>query len=203
MVVYPGTCRPVKPLFFHAHSFRGNENGGRKSLNANTAWRFRVEHDGADVAFTDEVMGLQRQNLRKEVGDFVVKRRDGLFAYQLANVVDDGLMGVTDVVRGSDLIDSTARQIVLFQSLGFPLPRFWHLPLMHDKNGLLMSKRDGSQSLEQLRGQFEKRHAESIVGELAFSIGLIDQNEDVSARELLNTLTPSVFLAKLINASKS
>ena len=205
VLVYPGTCRPAEPYF---HS--SNHEQRKRKRNSHTiephaidhiAWRFRVEPTEINILFFDEVMGSQSQNLYKEVGDFVIKRKDGLFAYQLANVVDDGLMGITDVVRGADLIDSTIRQIALFESLGFPTPRFWHIPLLYDEHNQPMSKRDGSQSLGQWRGDMGEKQPETMVGQLAFSMGLIDRCEALSARELLNSLTPEVFREKLIAAT--
>ena len=103
-----------------------------------------------ELAFDDELLGGQVANLAHDPGDFIVRRKDGIFAYQLASVVDDGELGVTDVVRGADLLDSTARQIALFRALDYPLPRFWHVPLMVDHTGRKMGKRDGSDLLRSL-----------------------------------------------------
>lgn len=102
------------------------------------AWRLRVP-DGR-VAFTDRSLGEQAVDVASSVGDFVLRRRDGLFAYQLAVVVDDAAQGITDVVRGCDLLASTARQILLQQALGLPMPRYLHLPLAVDDRGLKLSK---------------------------------------------------------------
>jgi len=109
------------------------------------------------VEFRDRIRGVQRQDLREEVGDFVLKRADGLWAYQLAVVVDDALQGITEVVRGADLIDSTPRQIVLQRRLGFPQPAYAHLPLLLDAQGGKLSKSlrsaplDGGDPLPALR----------------------------------------------------
>jgi glutamyl-Q tRNA(Asp) synthetase len=102
------------------------------------AWRFRAPD--LDVAFVDRVQGPQSQNVARCGGDFVVRRRDGLFAYQLAVVVDDAAQGITDVVRGADLLDSTARQILLQQALHLPRPTYMHLPLAVDASGAKLSK---------------------------------------------------------------
>jgi glutamyl-Q tRNA(Asp) synthetase len=102
------------------------------------AWRVRV--DDADVAFVDRLQGPQRQHLGREVGDFVVKRADGLCAYQLAVVVDDADQGITDVVRGADLLLSTPRQILLQRALGVATPRYAHVPLVLDGEGRKLSK---------------------------------------------------------------
>jgi glutamyl-Q tRNA(Asp) synthetase len=103
------------------------------------AIRLRVP-DGAVVEFTDGLQGEVRQDVAAEVGDFVLKRADGCWAYQLAVVVDDAAQGITDVVRGADLLDSTARQILLQRALGLPTPRYLHLPLIVDEHGQKLSK---------------------------------------------------------------
>lgn len=123
--VYPGTCRggPGRPI---------------EPPSKPLAWRVRV--DPAVVSFEDRALGTQRQNIAEEVGDFVVLRSDGLFAYQLAVVVDDAAQGVTDVVRGADLLDSTPRQIWLQELLGFPIPRYLHVPVATNAAGEKLSK---------------------------------------------------------------
>ena len=181
---YPGTCRPQKDKTNPAIS---------KIDTMNCAWRFTVTNQ--TVSFVDQIHGPYSQQLETEVGDFVVKRKDGLFAYQLATVVDDGLMGVTDVVRGADLTDSTPRQIALFNALGFNPPRFWHVPLMKDDQGKRMSKRDGSKSVCQWRNQ--SKTPEELVGQLAQSAGLIEQNEAISCENLLSQLNPESFRQRL------
>ncbi|OOG66009.1 tRNA glutamyl-Q(34) synthetase GluQRS [Rhodanobacter sp. B04] len=102
------------------------------------AWRLRVPD--VEVAFDDALQGPQRQNLRESAGDFVIKRVEGFYSYQLACVVDDAFQGITEVVRGSDLLDSTARQIWLQRCLGLPTPRYRHLPLALDAQGHKLSK---------------------------------------------------------------
>ncbi len=104
------------------------------------AIRLRVpEHD---IEFEDRIRGPQSQNLARDVGDFVLRRRDGLIAYQLAVVVDDAAQGITDVVRGCDLLDSTARQVHLQRVLGLPAPRYAHIPLLVDATGAKLSKQN-------------------------------------------------------------
>jgi glutamyl-Q tRNA(Asp) synthetase len=120
-LVYPGTCR-----------------GGLAPGRVARATRVRV--DAAVIDFADAVQGRVRQDLAREVGDFVLVRADGLFAYQLAVVVDDAAQGITDVVRGADLLDSTARQIFLQRLLGVPNPRFLHLPVVTNAQGEKLSK---------------------------------------------------------------
>jgi glutamyl-Q tRNA(Asp) synthetase len=109
---------------------------------AGKALRLRVPD--REVVFTDRSLGLQRTNVAATVGDFVLRRRDGLFAYQLAVVVDDAAQCVTDVVRGADLLSSTPRQVLLQQALGLPQPEYLHLPLAVDHRGLKLSKSDNA-----------------------------------------------------------
>jgi glutamyl-Q tRNA(Asp) synthetase len=119
--IYPGTCR-----------------GGL--ARGKTGRALRVRTHAEPIRFADRVQGEIFQSLEREVGDFVVRRADGLFAYQLAVVVDDAAQGVTDVVRGADLLDSTARQIYLQQLLGFATPRYLHLPVAINARGEKLSK---------------------------------------------------------------
>ena len=107
------------------------------------AVRLRVP-DGCGIAFDDAVFGHQHQYVDTAVGDFVLRRSDGLWAYQLAVVVDDAAQGITDVVRGADLLDSTPRQILLQRALGLPTPRYAHLPLVLDADGRKLSKSDAA-----------------------------------------------------------
>ncbi len=131
---YPGTCRP--------------ENGGLRGRPAR-AWRFDVGTGArAHVLWRDERLGLQQQAVDQEVGDFVVRRADGLWAYQLAVVVDDAAQGITHVVRGADLVDNTARQILLQEALGLPRPAYLHTPLVMGSNGEKLSKQNGAQALD-------------------------------------------------------
>jgi len=129
--VYPGTCRAGVPAALAARTQR--------------AWRVRV--DDAEVAFVDRLQGPQRQHLGADVGDFVVKRADGLFAYQLAVVVDDAAQQVTDVVRGADLLASTPRQIHLARLLGDAVPTYLHVPIAIDREGQKLSKQTRAPAL--------------------------------------------------------
>ncbi|HEV8690127.1 MAG TPA: tRNA glutamyl-Q(34) synthetase GluQRS [Ideonella sp.] len=131
--VYPGTCR-----------------GGLHGRPAR-AWRLRTDAaDGGDVwiAWQDRRLGAQRQNLSAEVGDFVLKRADGLWAYQLAVVVDDAEQGITHIVRGEDLADNTPRQIHLQRQLGLPTPSYLHTPLVLAADGQKLSKQNGAEALD-------------------------------------------------------
>jgi len=183
--VYPGTCRELTPA--ERERVRAEKNGKTPS------WRFRV-HPGL-VTVDDRVAGPFRQDLDEDVGDFVVRRADELFAYQLAVVVDDLLMGITDVVRGADLLESTPRQVALFEALGAQPPRYWHVPMMRDASGEHMSKRDGSQGLAELRA--EGLDAPTVVGRLAASIGLVDAADPVTPARLLQALDTTAFLDRL------
>jgi glutamyl-Q tRNA(Asp) synthetase len=124
-LVYPGTCR-----------------AGPAPGRAPRAWRIAV--GDAVIVFDDVLQGRQRQELAREVGDFVLKRADGLWAYQLAVVVDDGYQGITHVVRGADLLDSTPRQILLQQLLGLPAPVYAHVEVLTDAGGEKLSKQTGA-----------------------------------------------------------
>ena len=131
---YPGTCR-VKV----------------SSPSGPFAWRFRTERPcgpQALVAWQDRRLGPKQQDVATEVGDFVLRRRDGLWAYQLAVVVDDAEQGVTDVVRGADLCDNTARQIMLARALGLPIPSYLHTPLVLAANGEKLSKQNSAAPLD-------------------------------------------------------
>lgn len=128
-LIYPGTCR-----------------AGLPSGKAARAWRVRV--DDAPINFSDRLQGSIAQNLATEVGDFVVLRADGLFAYQLAVVVDDNFQGITDVVRGADLLYSTPRQIYLQQLLGLPTPAYMHLPVAVNAQGEKLSKQTLARPVE-------------------------------------------------------
>jgi glutamyl/glutaminyl-tRNA synthetase len=138
--IYPGTCRPVTAI-----------TGGFDSpTGAN--WRFRVP-DGEAVVFGDGHFGPQRFVAGQDFGDFLVWRRDDLAAYQLAVVVDDAAMEITEVVRGADLLKSTARQILLARALGLSSPAWYHCDLLVDEQGLRLAKRHDAQSLRHLREQ--------------------------------------------------
>jgi len=158
--VYPGTCR----------------NGLRPGA-APRALRVRT-HD-RPIRFTDRMQGEIVQVVGREVGDFVALRADGVFAYQLAVVVDDAEQGVTDVVRGADLLDSTARQIHLQQLLGLPTPRYLHLPVATGPSGAKLSKQTGAKPLD------DARPAESLGDALAF-LGLEVPPDSARPRELLS-----------------
>jgi len=136
-LVYPGTCRP----------------GGAQPVpwaEARAVRLLTVQPDGADVCidWTDDRLGPQHQNVTREVGDCVLRRADGLWAYQLAVVVDDAAQGITHVVRGEDLADNTPRQVWLQRCLGLPTPRYRHTPLVLDAHGEKLSKQTGAAAID-------------------------------------------------------
>src|SRR5450631_3791935 len=164
-LVYPGTCR----------------NGIAQGKTAR-AWRVRV--NDTTINFTDRLQGNITQSLATEVGDFVVKRADGLFAYQLAVVVDDAAQGITDVVRGADLLDSTARQIALQRALDLPTPSYAHLPLVLGPDGRKLGKRDGALPLETL-------DASRVRSALAFALRALGQEPAETPEEAAGRFDPS------------
>jgi glutamyl/glutaminyl-tRNA synthetase len=135
--IYPGHCR-------------SRTDAAQFQSPAGVNWRFRVP-DGEAIHFADLNLGAQAFVAGKDFGDFVVWRRDDVPAYQLAVTVDDALMRITEVVRGADLLKSTARQILVFRALGYSPPVYYHCNLVHDANGLRMAKRNDAASIRHLR----------------------------------------------------
>ncbi|MGO1068245.1 tRNA glutamyl-Q(34) synthetase GluQRS [Lysobacter sp. CA199] len=129
------------------HRFCVPRTAQREGRAPQPAIRLRV-HDDTAIGFDDAIVGAQSQDVARAVGDFVLRRADGYWAYQLAVVVDDADQGITDVVRGADLLDSTARQIALQRALGLPTPRYAHLPLLVDAQGRKLSKSDAAHPLD-------------------------------------------------------
>lgn len=169
-VVYSGKC------FHLTQAERAElERQGRRP-----AWRVRCP----DLAVTveDGNCGTYTENLAHDCGDFIVRRSDGVFAYQLAVVVDDALMGVNHVVRGRDLLCSAPRQAWLHRVLGYEPPRFFHTPLLLASNGRRLAKRDHDLDMAALR---ERYTPEELTGQLACYAGLLDRPEKVTARELV------------------
>ncbi len=150
--VYPGTCR---------HGLQGKTA---------RAWRLNVQAVeqalglSALTHWQDRRLGPQQQNVAEEVGDFVLRRADGLWAYQLAVLVDDAAQGITHVVRGEDLVDNTARQIVLQRALGLPTPQYLHTPLVLGENGEKLSKQNGAKALDLQRPMLALNAAAQILG---------------------------------------
>lgn len=168
--LYSGKCRELSP-----------EQAAQLSKKRPPALRLRVPDE--TVGFTDGHYGQWSQNLYRECGDFILRRSDGVFAYQLAVVADDAAMGVTEVVRGRDLLSSTPRQLYLYRLLEFAPPSFAHGPLLLAPDGRRLSKRDRDVSLEALLEQGFS--AEEIVGRLAFLAGLLDRPQPAAAKELI------------------
>lgn len=171
---YPRSLRPerLEPHWFERLAL---------AERPDAAIRFRV--DPEPVRFIDRLRGEVEERVAETVGDFVLCRRDGLWAYQLAVVVDDLAMGIDEVVRGADLLASTGRQIQLARALGGPPPAYAHLPLVLNAGGEKLSKRDGGATLAELRAAGVP--PERVVGWLAFTLGLLDLPRPVRPRELL------------------
>lgn len=164
--VYPGTCRNLT-------------EGERAAFHRAPAWRVVVP----DRVWTveDKIQGTYRCNLATECGDMVVRRADGVYVYQLAVTVDDGEAGVTEVVRGMDLLSSAPRQMYLQELFGFAHPEYAHVPMLLAPDGRRLSKRDRDLDLGILRQRLTR---EELLGVLAFAAGLIDQEVSVSLKEL-------------------
>jgi glutamyl-tRNA synthetase len=180
--VYPGTC-----------SHRGSAEAADLDGQA-YAWRFRVRNAASE--FLDGYRGPTRLDLRQLGGDFVVWKSAGTPAYQLAVVVDDASFGITEVVRGDDLVPSTPRQLLLYDALGLQPPQFLHVPLVVGPDGRRLAKRHGDTRLATLRAAGVK--PESLIGLLAWSCGWLTRVEPISARELLPlfrlaTISPEPF----------
>jgi glutamyl-Q tRNA(Asp) synthetase len=153
-LVFPCTCsRKILAANNHEENTKGIYPGSCRARTTATEGEYalRIRVGNSSIEFEDRVMGAYRQNLEKDCGDFVIKRRDGLFAYQLAVVVDDALQGVTEVVRGTDLLDSTPRQIYLQQQLGYEQPGYLHLPLVINEHQQKVSKLTGAPALDSTR----------------------------------------------------
>lgn len=187
--IYPGTC------------------AGRSALDAVKlgdqpfAWRFRTTDQ--QLHFNDRVAGAQETNVRRTLGDFVVGKMDGSPAYQLAVVCDDHAMGLTEVLRGDDLLPSTFRQLELYNAFGWSPPTFAHVPLVIGPDGRRLAKRHGDTRLATLRQQ--GMSAQELIGLLAWSCGLRPTREPISASELLGefdlcrvTREPFVFSLNLL-----
>ncbi len=170
---YPGTCRNLSP-----EEVRERIREGKKY-----SWRFRSPD--TPYRFTDMVYGPQTATLPECGGDFNLQRSDGVFSYQLAVSVDDGDMGITQVVRGRDLLPSTPRQIAVLEALGYAVPQYAHIPLLLDAEHERLAKRHASLSLENLRQDGVSPWR--IIGLLAWVAGITDRREPVHPRELVSS----------------
>ena len=164
--VYPGTCRDLT-------------SAQRAAMDRAPAWRVRVPDKLWQVE--DKIQGHYECNLATDCGDMVVRRADGVYVYQLAVTVDDGEAGVTEVVRGSDLLSSAPRQMYLQDLFGFPHPDYAHVPMLLSPDGRRLSKRDRDMDLGALRQNYTP---EEVIGALAYCAGLVKKKEAVSAEEL-------------------
>jgi len=164
--VYPGTCRNLTDT-------------QKAAFQRAPAWRVQVPD--REYRVNDLCQGIYRENLLTDCGDFVVRRADGVYVYQLAVTVDDGEAGVTEVVRGQDLLSSAPRQMYLQELFGFPHPQYGHVPMLLAPDGRRLSKRDRDLDLGYLR---QRLSPEQLIGTLAYCAGIIDREEAISAREL-------------------
>ena len=174
--VYSGRCAGLSTT----------EQAEKLSLRRQAANRLHVGE--AEISFTDQLFGPQRQKLNQSCGDFVIRRADGIYAYQLAVVVDDAAMKIDRVLRGADLLTSTPRQIYLWQLLGYPPPTFLHVPLLMAADGSRLSKRQGSLTIEALR--WSGVRPQQIIGQLAAWAGLIEKPEPLHPDELIDVFSP-------------
>ena len=169
VVLYSGRCRHLTLA-------------ERETLSAQRAPAWRVQVPEETVSFRDQIQGDYAQNLAAECGDFILRRSDGVYAYQLAVVVDDAFQGVTQVVRGSALLDYAPRQLWLQSKLGLPHPESGHVPLLLSPDGRRLAKRDRDLELSQLKERFT---APQLVGRLALAAGLLPEYAPVTPQELL------------------
>ena len=169
---YPGTCRRLDPKEVRRRIREGRQH----------AWRFRVD-DGDDRAFVDLVRGVRSSDGQSR-GDFVVRRADGVPAYQLAVVVDDAAMGITEVVRGDDLLNSTTRQLLLYEALRLEPPAFGHVPLLLGPDGVRLSKRHQGTSIRELREAGST--PEQVIGRLVHLLGITRDAAPRAATVLLD-----------------
>ncbi len=167
--IYPGTCRDLT-----------DAQRAEKAAERPPLWRLRVPEE--TVSFTDGHYGEYSEDLASDCGDFILRRADGVFAYQLAVVADDIQAGVTEVVRGRDLISSTPRQLYLYRLLGAAPPRYYHVPLLTAPDGRRLSKRDRDLDLGVLR---ERYAPEEIIGALGHAAGLTEEYRPCSPAELI------------------
>ena len=168
-VVYNRACAALTP-----------EEAAERAKTRAPAMRLRVPEE--EISFVDGLFGEQRENLARDCGDFILRRSDGLYGYQLAVVVDDALSGVTEVVRGRDILSATPRQIYLQRLLGCPQPEYVHIPLLTDSQGRRLAKRDKDLDLTALSQRYAP---EDILGWLACSAGLLPEVRPATLESLI------------------
>lgn len=171
-VIYSGACRNLTPEQI-------------KKLSATRRPCYRVQVPDEEIVFCDTVAGRTVQNLAQDCGDFILRRSDGVYAYQFAVAVDDGESGVTEVVRGNDLLLSTPRQIWLMRLLGYTPPVYCHIPLVCDGSGRKLSKSEGDSAARLVDGY----PREKVLGLLAYSAGLLESNRPACLDELISTFS--------------
>jgi glutamyl-tRNA synthetase len=177
---YPGVCRHLTT----------KERARREATGRRPALRFIAPE--APIQFTDLLEGAISASVAATTGDFIVQRSDGIVSYQLAVVVDDALMGVTQVVRGHDLLESTARQLALYDALGYPRPTTYaHAPLLVDRDGARLAKRDAAAGLDTLRAA--GCSPAQVMGGLAASCGIVPAGVQATPAEILAVFDPSLL----------
>lgn len=194
-VVYKGTCRPKNlQAISNSEVINGSSTLSNLPISKNSEGILKESEEGSrpaatrlivpdrEISFTDGHYGKQSINLAHHCGDFILRRKDGAWAYQLAVVIDDALMGVNEVVRGNDLLLSVPQQLYLYELLGLKAPRFIHFPLLCNSNNQRLSKRDHSLDM----GEIRKHHnPEYIIGLLAYHAGIIPEVSPITPNELL------------------
>lgn len=190
--IYPCYCTRAELAASAPHAGENSQRYGgncrtRRDIPLNRHPALRLTVPDGIVEYNDLVRGTVAQDVSKVVGDFVVRRSDGVHAYQLAVVVDDGLMQINNVLRGDDLLDSTPRQILLYHLLGLTPPDFAHVPLLFGQDGHRLSKRQRDLSLAALRQHGVR--AEDINGYLAWKAGMLDQRRPMVVAELIRLFT--------------
>lgn len=174
-IIYPGTCRPLSPE-------------ERQARNRRRPPAYRVILPDETVSFHDGVYGPQQFNLSQDWGDLIIRRSDGVFAYQLAVTIDDGLSGISQVVRGRDLLSSAAPQTYLFRSLGFTPPEYLHLPLLITSTGTRLAKRERASDLGFIRSVCPR--PEILLGYLGWLLGQLSAPEPIDLPGLLSVFDP-------------
>ena len=167
--IYAGTCRNLSPA-------------ERERLLKERAPAKRIRVDARQSVFVDGRYGEQKCDLERDCGDFVLRRADGNFSYQLAVTVDDALMGVTQVARGRDLLASTHQQLFLYKKLGFAAPRFYHFPLLVDKQGRRLCKRDKDLDMAVLRANCAPQ---KIIGKIMTLCGFVAREQELTPADAL------------------
>ena len=177
--VYPGICRNLNEAEVKS-----------KSRTRKPAWRLIVPDE--DYGLFDLVQGQYKQNLGRDCGDFVIRRSDGLFAYQIASVVDDAEQNVNCIVRGVDLLSSTPQQMYLQKLLGLPHCEYAHIPLLVAERDRRLSKRDRDAGLDELLARFKT--PEAVIGHIAFVVGISQTFKPSTPEELLETFDLDTFI---------